>query len=153
MHALKYEGWRELATTMGDAVAKLVPEGPMVVVPVPTTAERLVTRGYNQAGLLAVRVAEARGLPFVPALARTGSRGSQTSLTPSERRENVRDAFAPAPGHEGAVSGARVLLVDDVLTTGATASEAAGVLAAMGAASVLLLTYARALAAGPENRR
>jgi len=119
---------------------------------VPTTAERLRRRGYNQAGLLAARVAEVRALPLVPALMRVGARGSQTSLAPEARRENVRGAFAPAPGAAD-LEGVRVLLVDDVLTTGATACEAAATLAAMGAADVTLLAYARALAAGPEEGR
>jgi len=159
VHALKYEGWRELASTMGDAMAKLARRElsrtgpPDLVVPVPTTAERLASRGYNQAALLAAPVAEALGLRLMPALERAGSRASQTSLTPSERRENVRGVFAPASGSEGSVRGARVLLVDDVLTTGATASEAAEALRAMGAGSVLLLTYARALATAPGNGR
>jgi ComF family protein len=155
VHALKYEGWRELAGPMGDAVARLVPaegEAHSVVVPVPTTAERLRSRGYNQAELLASRVAEVRGLPLVPALRRIGSGGSQTSLAPDARRENVRGAFAPAPEAPD-LQGVRVLLVDDVLTTGATASEAATTLSEMGAASVMLLAYARALATGPEEAR
>jgi predicted amidophosphoribosyltransferase len=158
VHALKYEGWRELAGPMGDAVARLIPPeadgagSRMVVVPVPTTEERLRSRGYNQAELIARRVAEVRGLRLVPALRRVGSRGSQTSLAPDARRANVRGAFAPAP--EGPdIRGASVLLVDDVLTTGATASEAATTLAGMGSASVMLLTYARALATGPEEAR
>jgi ComF family protein len=159
VHALKYEGWRELAALMGDAVARLVPEGEAlrsqrtVVVPVPTTAERMRGRGYNQAELLAARVAEARGMPLRRALVRPGARRSQTALTPAERRENVRGAFAPAPDARDAVEGARVLLVDDVLTTGATASEAASVLADVGAERVTLLTYARALATVPGNGR
>jgi ComF family protein len=156
VHALKYEGWRELAAVMGDAVAALVPGiteatgGRTVVVPVPTTAERLRSRGYNQAELLARRVAEGSGLELLPVLRRVGSRGSQTALTPEARRENVRGAFAPASGVPG-LEASGVLLVDDVLTTGATASEAATTLHRMGAARVTLLAYARALAAGPEK--
>jgi len=154
VHALKYEGWRELAGPMGDAVARLVPTearaaGRTLVVPVPTTAERLRNRGYNQAALIAARVSEVSALPLVPALGRVGSRGSQTALTPEARRANVRGAFAPAPDAPD-LGGARVLLVDDVLTTGATASEAATTLARMGAVDVTLLAYARALATGPE---
>ena len=159
VHALKYEGWPELATIMGDALARLeaasepAPGARTVVVPVPTTRERLRSRGYNQAELLARRLAEARGLPLCGALVRTDARGSQTALAPAERRENVRGCFGPAPAFAPRVHGARVLLVDDVLTTGATASEAASVLAGMGAETVTLLAYCRALAAGPENRR
>lgn len=161
VHALKYEDWPELAEVMGDAMARVVAGAAAgaagadarvhagVVVPVPTTAERVRTRGYNQAELLARRVAETCELPLRAALVRQGARRSQTALTPAERAANVRGAFAPAPGAAASTRGADVLLVDDVLTTGATASEAASVLAGMGAETVTLLTYGRALATGP----
>jgi len=170
VHALKYEGWPELAAFMGDALARLVPPEHggggggtaggassagrgrrTVVVPVPTTAERVRSRGYNQAELLARRVSEVRGLPFADALLRGDARSSQTTLAPDERRRNVSGAFAPAAGPGALVRGARVLLVDDVLTTGATASEAASVLAEMGAEAITLLAFGRALATAPGN--
>lgn len=154
VHALKYEGWKELAEPMGRALALLAPpEGweEAVLVPVPTTARRLARRGYDQAELLARKVAAVRGVPLAQALARLGDAGSQTALSPQERRDNVRHAFAPGPG-AGEVHGARVLLVDDVLTTGATASEAALTLTAFGARSVTLLAYARALPTTPGAR-
>jgi predicted amidophosphoribosyltransferase len=155
VHALKYEGWPELASLMGDALGALEPPSPRseraVVVPVPTTADRLRSRGYNQAELLAARLAGARGLPLELALRRPGGGHSQTSLTPSERRENVRGAFAPDECRRAQVAGADVLLVDDVLTTGATASEAAETLAGMGARSVTLVAFARALPTGPRG--
>ena len=161
VHALKYEGWRELADLMGSALVELVvsraaapgrdPRDP-VVVPVPTTARRLARRGYNQAELLAARLASGRSLALVHAIARAGDARSQTSLSPTERRENVRGAFAPVPAAASQVSGADVLLVDDVLTTGATASEAAVALTDMGAASVTLVAFARALPMAPRRR-
>jgi ComF family protein len=158
VHALKYEGWRELADFMGRAMAELPlpahpPRTPSVVIPVPTTARRLAERGYNQAGLLAGRLAAGLGLPLCDALVRRPSARSQTSLKPFERRENVRGAFAPA--HAAAtpsvVAGAHVLLVDDVLTTGSTAAEAASVLVAMGARTVTLAVFARAFSSRPKR--
>ena len=159
VHALKYEGWRELADLMGAALVDLVGSSAgdeacgrsPVVVPVPTTARRLARRGYNQAELLASRLAAGRGLALVRALARAGEGRSQTALTPTERRENVRGAFVPVHAAVATVSGADVVLVDDVLTTGATASEAATTLAAMGATSVTLVTFARALPMEPRR--
>jgi predicted amidophosphoribosyltransferase len=177
VHALKYEGWSELADLMGGTLVELAsgppPAGPApttgaespahgtaeargsgagpVVVPVPTTAGRLRRRGYNQAELLAARLAAARSLRLVHAITRTGEGRSQTSLAPTERRENVRGAFAPVRSAEAEVAGADVLLVDDVLTTGATAGEAAGALSSMGARSVRLLAFARALPAAPRR--
>jgi ComF family protein len=154
VHALKYEGWRELAIPMAIAMARVAPRlaaspdvasARAMVVPVPTTARRLRERGYNQAGLLASGVAGALGLPVLEALTRARASRSQTTLAPGERRENVRGAFAPAPSGARGVAGAHVLLVDDVLTTGATAGEAARTLAHEGAVRVTLLTFARAL--------
>ena len=159
VHALKYEGWRELADLMGRSLLDLVAHPPAdadggrgpVVVPVPTTSRRLAQRGYNQAELLAGRLAAGRGLRLVHAIARAGEGRSQTALSPTERRENVRGAFTPVPAALPALSGADVVLVDDVLTTGATASEAASALASMGAASVTLVAFARAFPMAPRG--
>ena len=146
VHALKYEGWARLAAPMGDAVARAVgrdaPEGG-VVVPVPTTVNRVRARGYNQAALLAHRVALRLGLPQVDALARTHAAASQTELAPEARKENVRGAFALSD-RDGIV-GRPVVLIDDVLTTGATACEAAETLFDAGASGVVVATFARAL--------
>ncbi len=160
VHALKYEGYRDLAEPMGAALARLdttpvsaerTAATEEIVVPVPTTTHRLRMRGYNQAELLARRVAAARGLDLVPAVVRRGEGPSQTSLTPDERRRNVQGAFAAAVEAERLVRGAHAILVDDVLTTGATAGEAAVVLAELGAARVTLLAFARALPAAPRK--
>ena len=148
VHGLKYEGWRQLADLMGGAIARLdapVPGGgEAAVVPVPTTPGRLRTRGYNQAELLARRVAELKGWPVVPALARREGAGSQTTLTRDERRRNVRGAFHPARDSIH-VRGRGVLLVDDVLTTGATVSAAADALCEAGATEIVVVTFARAV--------
>jgi len=158
VHALKYEGWREASDFMSRSMADLVadigtcdiagsPESD-IVVPIPTTLKRERSRGYNQAGLLATRVAARTGRPMRSILRRVGSEGSQTALSPEERRENVRGVFRLSGSGGVGIRGARVILVDDVLTTGATACEAAQVLTSEGAASVLLLAFARALPGG-----
>jgi len=152
VHALKYEGWPELAPLMASAMASLsVPNegGRALVIPVPTTAKRLRTRGYNQAGLLAESYASARALPLEELLVRAGADASQTSLHPSERRANVAGAFSLAAGRRPCWKGTHVLLIDDVLTTGATGCEAAETLLMSGAARVTLIAYARAL---PSDR-
>jgi len=150
VHALKYEGWPELASTLGEAMARVAlpiqARGPdVLVVPIPTTSGRLRSRGYNQAERIAVDVARRLRRPVRHALVRVSEGRSQTSLTPTERRDNVRGVFAPARGRDAQVSGADILLIDDVLTTGATAGGAAETLARMGARSVTLLAFARAL--------
>ena len=89
--------------------------------PVPTTARRLRTRGYNQAGLLANCYATDRSSALEELLVRTEANSSQTSLHPSERRTNVAGTLSLAAGAATVLAGAHVLLIDDVLTTGATA--------------------------------
>ena len=152
VHALKYEGWCELAGFMGEGMAKVARRhmpacasgASPVVTPVPTTPTRVRRRGYNQAALLADAVASVLGAPLAPALVPTADRRSQIELEPGQRRANVRGVFAAGPAVR-AVQGCPVLLVDDVLTTGATASEAASVLLEQGASAVHLMTFARAL--------
>jgi ComF family protein len=157
VHALKYQGWEGLAGFMGDRMAqRLVTDGVFdlrapgdwAVVPVPTTERRIRERGYNQAALLAERVGAEVRIPVRAGLVRVPSGASQTSLGAEDRRENVRGVFQPG---EVSVEGADVLLVDDVLTTGATAGEAASVLVDAGARSVVLLAFARALRDGASG--
>jgi ComF family protein len=155
VHALKYEGWRELALVMarrmqGVALPESASAGDALVVPVPTTARRRRQRGYNQAALLAEAWAASAGLECADALARAAGGGSPVALHPSERRSNVRGAFVVPPARSADVRGRQVLLVDDVLTTGATASEAAETLERAGATGVSVITFARAL---PDRRR
>ena len=152
VHALKYGGWPELVPLMVSAMTplSLPSEGERALVaPVPTTARRLRTRGYNQAGLLAECYASARSLALEDLLVRMGESASQTSLHPAERRANVTGAFSLASGVRAVLEGSHVLLIDDVLTTGATACEAADTLIAAGAARVTLIAYARALPHDP----
>ncbi len=145
VHALKYEGWRELAGPLSDRMAPLAPPAVEVVVPVPTTPERLRERGYNQALLLAGEVARRRSLPLACALRRKAAGATQVSLRPEERRSNVKGSFAPRLRAVPGIRSRRILLVDDVLTTGATASDATRALAEAGVREIHLLTFARAL--------
>jgi len=150
VHALKYEGWKELSPLMGQAMARvalppLPPGASRVVVPVPTTAARTRRRGYNQALLLARSVADSLGLELLEGLRRERGGSTQVALHPSERRANVKGVFAAQAEALCRLRGAHVLLVDDVLTTGATAVAAATELTAAGVSEVTLVTYARAL--------
>ena len=153
VHALKYSGWKDLAEGMGRRMARLrSPAKPGTpVVPVPTTPGRRRMRGYNQAALLAEAVARERGAPYVPALERPSGR-TQVRLGPLARRRNVQSAFQVGMDVDSHTLGTEVILVDDVLTTGATAQAAAWTLARSGVEAVHLLVFARALPFGERGR-
>ncbi len=120
-----------------------------LVAPVPLHRRRLFRRRYNQAALLAQAVAEAGGVAAVlDLLVRRRPTPSQGGRSRAGRLANVRGAFAVAPRHARRLDGRRVLLVDDVMTTGATADACAKALVRAGAAAVDVLTLARVVAQG-----
>ena len=149
IHAFKFGGRRTLADPLGDLLAGLglsaLPgAAPDVLVPVPLHPRRARERGYNQALLLARRLERAWGVPVAAdALRRAVVTQPQADLDAAARRRNVRNAFVVH--RPELVAGRHVVLVDDVLTTGATAGECAKSLARAGAATVGVLTVARAL--------
>ena len=115
-----------------------------LVLPVPLHRRRLFARRYNQSALLAQALGRATGLPVLPdSLRRTRNTPSQGRLSPAARRRNVAGAFKVAPGAAERLGGRRALLVDDVMTTGATVEACARALKRAGAAGVDVLTLAR----------
>lgn len=146
VHALKYNGWREIAEFMSGRMERDFPRGFLdpVLVPVPTTARRRWTRGYNQAALLAEGLSGRCSIPYVDGLLRPDGR-TQVRLGPRERQSNVQGAFVCRDDSRSLIRGREVILIDDVLTTGATALAATSALVAGGAVSVGLLTFARSL--------
>jgi ComF family protein len=115
-----------------------------LIVPVPLHREKLLEREFNQAEHLACRLGQALQLPVCrSAVKRIAATPTQTKLTRAARNENMRRAFAPAITEP--VRGRRVMLVDDVLTTGATTNACARVLRQAGAAEVCVWTLARGL--------
>ncbi len=146
---LKFEQIEPLGAWFAERLAELVnAEGAAlaadVVVPVPLHRQRERERGYNQAALLSKPLARKLRLPHKAVLLmRTRARPDKQVLSLEERWESVRGAFATRPGSQ--VDNLRVLLVDDVLTTGATLDACARALRDAGAKSVIGLTVARAL--------
>jgi ComF family protein len=150
--AFKFEGRPELAAALAAALADAIREArtgdalPAVdaIAPVPLARARLAERGYNQAWELARRLASTLRLPaHAQALQRTLDTPHQAGLTRVERERNLRAAFAPTAHARAMLAGRQVALVDDVLTTGATAREATAALQRAGAASVQLWVLAR----------
>ncbi len=132
-----------LAQWLARAGRDLLAEAEMIV-PVPLHWRRLLRRRYNQSALLANALARQTGIACTPdALRRRRATPTQGGLTAPQRRANVRGAFELHPRRSAAIVGRRVLLVDDVLTTGATLDEAARVLRRAGAADVYALAVAR----------
>ncbi len=121
-----------------------------VLVPVPLHWSRLFSRRYNQAALLAAGVSKLSGVPHLAtALRRRRWTRSQTGLDAEGRRRNVRAAFAVPARQVRRLEGRRIVLVDDVLTTGATVGGCIAALKKAGAASVDVLTLARVVAPRP----
>jgi len=149
VHQLKYRGWHSLAPLLARCMAPhaaAIPDHePAICTPVPTTRARLRRRGYNQAALVARALAEITGRSYAEVLARTRASGSQTTLQPAARRANVAGAFTVAAEFAERLTGAHVMLIDDVLTTGATAAECTRTLSAAGVCCIRLVTFARAL--------
>lgn len=144
IHAFKYNGVRALAQPLGETLAdgyRRYALNADLIVPVPLHAARLNERGFNQALLLARRLGVHTGQPVSSGeLARTRETPSQIGLSARDRHTNVQGAFA---WQGGALHSRRVLLIDDVCTTGATMEACAAPLFAAGAASVWGLTLAR----------
>jgi len=152
IHLLKYERIEPAAGVLGtmldEAIGKLqVSSKSLVVVPVPLYAGKRRERGFNQAELVARKALKELTLPHVQLMTDVVERirptTSQIGLTRPQRRENIRGAFRVS--HPTKIAGRDVLLVDDVLTTGTTASECARILRKAGAQNVWVATVARTL--------
>ena len=140
IHLYKYGRVKTLARPLSGLLAQALPrdEAFDAVVPVPLYWRRRLQRGFNQSELLARSLSRRTGIPVVKALGRVRPTPAQAGLSNSARRQNVSQAFRAR-----SVQGKRILLIDDVMTTGATASSCAAALKHAGARRVALLTVAR----------
>ena len=146
----KERGLRRLADDAASVITqRLAHPGDAVLAFVPPDRDRRLRRGYHPAERLARALADRWSLPCEPLLARSGRSRRQRGLSLPERRRNVAGAFRAEPA-----SSTRIVLVDDVYTSGATASAAASALRAAGARRVEVVTFARALrGSGPLRPR
>lgn len=148
MLAFKYRGRKRLAEPLGDLLAAELRRwelAPDLIAAIPPHVRRRRERGYNQADLLARRAATRLGVPYLrDALIWRRETPPQVGLSAAERRANVRDAFALAhPRLTAALAGKRIVLIDDVTTTGSTLDAAAAALVTAGPVAVYGLAVAR----------
>jgi ComF family protein len=149
IHKFKYGG----KTAVGERLGKLMAEFPYpdfsimdysLIIPVPLHPRRLRQRGFNQAVILAREISRRFSIALdFSSLKRVVFTGSQVSLTKEKRETNIKAAFAVAD--PGKITGQKIILVDDVLTTGSTAKECARTLLKHKAGQVAVLTLARAV--------
>ena len=154
VHALKYHGWQRTAIGIGERMARLswpddVRNERTAIIPIPLAPVRERERGFNQAERIAESVATYWRIPvWTSVVTRQRATATQTRLTPGERSANVHGAFAVLPEMRSRLTGAHLILVDDVMTTGATLSACAAALFAAGARTLSYATFGRARASG-----
>ena len=147
VHRLKYGDRPDFAQVLGGWMARagreLLAESPLIV-PVPLHPRRLWHRRFNQAALLAQTVGRIAGAPVdLDALIRVKATKSQVGMSRNERADNIQGAFKVTPAGAARLLGRRVLLIDDVLTTGSTVNASARALRRRGASAVDVLVFAR----------
>jgi ComF family protein len=148
IHDLKYHDRLWLLPLFGRWLATAAKawhcEGEWLIIPVPIHYFRLLKRKYNQAALLATALSPHLGQPvLLQGLKRIRHQPPQTGLSRRQRKKNLRRAFQVSPRYQARIKGATILLVDDVMTTGATLNACARVLKQAGAAQVYAVTLAR----------
>jgi len=143
IHLFKYGGVRTLQGTLGRLMSRALPvdERFDVIVPVPLHWWKRWQRGFNQSDLLAKEISRRTNVPLKRCVRRVKRTGAQAGLTNAKRRANMSGAFRPRGGRP--LEGVRVLLIDDVMTTGSTAAACARALKNGGAKYVAMLTIAR----------
>lgn len=154
VHALKYSGWRAAAPSMANRIARLswpldVVAERAALIPVPLARSRERERGYNQSELLAAELSRHWQIPiWTDVIERARPTRTQTELTPGERLSNVAGAFRVRDSASRRLRGAHVMIVDDVVTTGATLGACALALFEAGTRIISYVTFGRAAAAG-----
>ncbi len=148
VHRLKYDGAMDLAVPMGDLMARVLASRtdrsgghPSCLIPVPLHPAKEAVRGFNQSMLLACQLGRRLGIPVRPMLIRQQAGKPQAALNKNQRLQGLGRTFAMAPGSWLAGQGP-VLLVDDVITTGATLLACAETLKSNGFQEICAITFA-----------
>lgn len=154
VHALKYSGWRAVAPSMAQRMARLswpldVLAERAALIPIPLARSRERERGYNQSEVLGAELSRLWKIPVWPdVVERARATRTQTELTPGERLSNVAGAFRVRDSAARRLRGVHVMIVDDVVTTGATLGACALALFEAGTRIISYVTFGRAAAAG-----
>lgn len=144
-HGDRTERTKALVAMMAQAGKDLLTDADLIL-PVPLHWTRLFQRRYNQSAMLAGGLGQSSGVPvLVDGLVRKKKTAPQGHLSRSKRERNVQGAFAVKPGRQSQLKGKKVLLIDDVLTTGVTVSACARTLRRAGAEQINVLTLARVM--------
>jgi ComF family protein len=148
VHALKYKEYKSVGVELGMRIGEIMKEWRLevdILIPVPLHRIKHRERGYNQSEFIARGIASVIHKPVVPnAVRRTRNTQTQTKLTIEERRKNMECAFELIPYSSKILSGKKCLLVDDVITTGATTNACAQVILLAGAAKIIVASAALA---------
>lgn len=143
VHRLKYQGKKDISISMAAMMNEVIKKSNIkfdVIVPVPIHKNRETKRGYNQAQVISVEISNMSSIPCINVMERTKDTPSQVLFNGGERWYNVMDVFTCNAN----LTGKRVLLVDDVVTTGATASLCSKALREAGACYIAVVSFARA---------
>ena len=146
IHMLKYRGKLYLAKPMSKFMAQelaIWDVSPDMITAVPLHKNREKERGYNQSRLLAENIAKYVKLPYVEIVDKIVDNPSQTQLGYEKRRENVKGVYKLKPNIRRKIKGKKILIVDDIFTTGATVDELSKVLLDGGASEIFVLTFAQ----------
>lgn len=152
VYSLKYYSRTDIAKTLGEIMydrmlidfdTEELRTRYDLLCPIPVHRDRRKSRGYNQSALIAEEFARRSGMTYMgEVLTRTHQTSAMKGMTPDERKENIRNAFEINKKHYERIAGAKILVIDDIYTTGATVDEAASVLKQNGAAQVDVLSFA-----------